>query len=352
MRPPARIRALVLLALVLDRPVLGRVVRSLTREPMVEEGDVDGVAVEVVHPAGTGPWPAWLFVNGAHPMRRREPVVIQLSRGLARAGYLVVVPDIPGLGEGTITTRTFEATRAVVRAAAARPDVRGGKVALIGASTGAGLAILAAGRAELAPHVSVVAAVAPYADLRKLICLTTTSAYEERDGYTPYDVTDLHRQVVARSLVAALPDERERERLLGELAAIEAAGLSPLDELPRRAGGVSADARAVLAVLTNRDPERFRELCGALPPPVLAFIDDLSPLRVGGALRAPVEIVVPPSDVYFPLGEALALADRLPNVRLTITRTLDHTRPSVSLAALKDLAAFDGFVVRGLTAAG
>ena len=346
------LRAFVLLALVLDRPFLGRIVRSLTPEPVAEELEIEGVAVEVVHPPGAGPWPAWLFVNGAHPLRRREPVVTHLSRGLARVGYLVVVPDIPGLGDGMITTRTFEAISAVVRAAAASADIRGGRVALIGASTGAGLAILTAGRPELAPHVSVVAAVAPYADLRKLICLTTTSTYEERDGFVPYEVTDLHRQVVARSLVAALPDERERERLLGELTRIEAAHLNPLDELPRRAPEAGADARAVLAVLANRDPRGFHDVYAALPPAVLGFIDDLSPLDVGGSVRAPVEIVVPPSDVYFPLGEVLALAARLPNVHLTITRTLDHTRPTVSLDRLRDFAAFARFVMRGLSAAG
>ena len=89
-----------------------------------------------------------------------------------------------------------------------------------------------------------------------------------------------------------------------------------------------------------------------MPDPVLAFLNAVSPLEVGPALQAPVEIVVPPSDAYFPLGEALALAERLPNVRLTVTRTLDHTRPRVSRDTLKDLAAVDRFVVRGLTAAG
>jgi hypothetical protein len=58
------------------------------------------------------------------------------------------------------------------------------------------------------------------------------------------------------------------------------------------------------------------------------------------------------SGVYFPLAEAVALADALPNVRLTVTRTLDHTRPTASLTRLRDFAAFGRFVVRGLAAAG
>ncbi|MBW3593299.1 MAG: acetylxylan esterase [Actinobacteria bacterium] len=352
MRAPPRIRALVLLALVLDRPLLGRLVRAATPEPVAETLDVEGVPVEIIHPDGDGPWPAWLFVNGAHPLRRREPVVTALSRGLARAGYLVAVPDVPGLGEGTITARTYSATCAVVRTVAERPDVRGSRVALIGASTGAGLALLAAARPEIAERVSVVAVVAPFADLRKLICLTTTESYEEDGEWEPFAVTDLHRIVVARSLVAALPDVSERERLLSELARIEEEETNPLEELPRRAEATTAEARAALELLSNRDPDRFHDLYAALPAPVHAFVDELSPLRVGRDVRAAVEIVVPPSDVYFPLGEARALAAALPNARLTVTRTLDHTRPQLSRAALRDFVQFDRFVIRGLRAAG
>lgn len=219
MRSPSFVRAAVLLAVVLDPPGIGPAVRRLTGEPRLEQWEAYGVPVEVVRPRGSGPWPTWLFVNGAHPERRAEPVVQRLSRGLARAGYLVLVPDVPGLGEGTITARTLEATAAVTGAATRRSDVEGGRVALIGASTGAALALLTAARAELADHVSIVAAVAPFADLERMVCLATTRGYAESEGFTRYEITALQRRVVARSLVAAITDEAERERLFTAEAA-------------------------------------------------------------------------------------------------------------------------------------
>jgi pimeloyl-ACP methyl ester carboxylesterase len=309
-------RALVLLAVVLDVPVLSRPVRRLTVEPRSEAVDVGGVPVEVLRPRGPGPWPAWLFVNGAHPERRREPVVTRLAHGLARAGFLVLVPDLPGLGEGAISVRTLEATAAVTAAAVERPDVRDGQVALIGASTGAGLALVTAGREELASRISVVAAVAPYANLDKLVCMAATSFYEDENGFERYGVTDLHREVVTRSLVEAAGEEGRP---------------------------------AVEALLANTDPERFAELYAGLPEGVRALVEQLSPLRVADRVSAPVEVVVPPQDEYFPLGEARSLAAKLPNVRLTVTATLDHTRPS--LGRLADFRTFLGFVVRGLAAA-
>lgn len=342
-------RTFVLVVIVLDIPLLARLVERLTSKPRVEQLEIDGVPVEILRAPDTRARPAWVFVNGAHPERRREPVVTRLANGLARAGFVAVVPDVPGLGEGTITSRTVSATAAVVRAVGDRDDVRSGRVALIGASTGAGLGLVVAARDDLAARVSVVAAVAPYADLRKLVCLTTTNSYAQNGRFARYEVTPLHRHVVASSLVGALSDAAERDRLVGEVQLIEEQGLDPLDELPRRAGAVGAEAQAVLSLLANRDPARFDTLYEALPASVHDLIGQLSPLACAAQVRAPVEVVVPPLDAYFPLGEAESLAASLPNVRLTVTPTLDHTRPSI--AQLRGFRRFLGFVVRGLRTA-
>jgi acetyl esterase/lipase len=238
--------------------------RSLTREPRIELLEVDGVPVEIVRPSGEEPHSAFLFVNGAHPLRREEPVVQRLSRGLARAGFLAIVPDLPGLGEGEITTRPLDALLTVTEYAVNRPDVRGGRVALVGASTGASLALLAAARPELAERISVVAAVVPFANLDKMICLATTGFYEEDGGFVPYEVADLSRRIVARSLVAAL-DCDDREDLLAELTRMELEAIDPLEELPLREG-LSPKAQAVAQLLANRDPAAFTALCARRRP--------------------------------------------------------------------------------------
>jgi acetyl esterase/lipase len=351
MRLRSWLRALILIAVVLDLPLLGRFVRALTREPVSEQIQMEDVAVDIVRPAGSGPWPAWLFVNGAHPLRRNEPVVARLSHGLARAGYIVFVPDVPGLGEGAITARTLDATFAVTDAAMNHPEVRGGRVALIGASTGAALALLAAARDEHAGRISIVAAVAPFADLERMVCLATTRTYADNGGFSAFEVTDLHRRVVARSLVATIPLAEERKPLLDALDRAERDEQDALDALPAPTETLSREAQAVLRVLKNDVPERFSEVYSTLPQPVLALFARLSPVVGCREVAAPVELVVPPSDVYFPPGEAVALAAALPNVHLTVTATLDHTRPRFAVTHLRSMTRFAAFVVRGLAAA-
>jgi acetyl esterase/lipase len=83
----------------------------------------------------------------------------------------------------------------------ARHDVRHGRVALIGASAGASIALLGASRVEVADRISVVAAVSPWADLDKMLCLSTTGSYPNGDRPGAYLSPLYGRRVVARSLI-------------------------------------------------------------------------------------------------------------------------------------------------------
>ena len=348
MRASAGKRALILLATVLDVPGLAHGFRKTTRRPETEMIRIDNATVAVVRPSGSGPWPAYVFINGAHPQRRREPVVERLTEGLARAGFLVIVPDPPGLAEGAITPATLDAIIEVMRAAIERPEIEGCRGAWVGSSTGASLALLAAADPELRDRISVVVAVTPFADLQKIVCLATTGTYEHDGASASYVVNELLREGVTRSMAAAVTDERDRHRLLELPTPLAGANLEAWRKcLPE----LEADAQAVVRLLLNDDPARFFDLYRALPSDVRATITRLSPVSAAAQVAAPVELVVPPEDEYFPHGEAMALAQSLANVHLTVTPTLDHTRPSASAKNLGAFLRFCRFVVRGLDAA-
>jgi acetyl esterase/lipase len=341
----------ILLSGVLDVPVVGPAVRGLTRAPRSQSVTIDGVSTEYVTPVRMGPHPAFVFVNGAHPLRRREPIVGKVADGLGRAGFAVAVPDLPGLGEGELAPRTLEAAVRVVEWTARREEVADGQVALCGVSAGASLALLLAERPEVAGSIGMVASVCPFADLEKLICLATTRSYGDADDAETYDAAILLRRVVARSLLVTLPESAERTELLdlaGDVLIDDER--DPLDSLRRtELEALGPDARAIVALLTNEDRRRFRELFEALPASARSLAETLSPLRGAARVRARVELVVPPLDPYFPPGEAESLADALPNSTLTVTTVLDHTRPTLSREQLHGMGSFCGFVLRGLS---
>ena len=348
----AQADAVVVLATVHDTPLVTWAVEGLTDEPRVDDTVVAGLPTTVARPGGSGPWPAIVFVNGVTPRGRHHPQVQALARGLARAGYLVAVPELPGLATGEITVSTLEATVRVAAAAAADPDAREGRVALVGVSVGAALAVAAAADPVVADRVSVVAGIAPYADLVDVLRLATVGAHEDGGALVRYDTANYLSLVAARSLVAALPSSRERRSLLALLPETHEVDEDPPDPLARLREHprerLSPAARAVVALLVNRDPRRFDALHAALPPAVRAANARLSPLTTAEGLRAPVELASAPRDKYFPVAESRELARAADGVRVTVTTTLEHAVPEPSPRDVADVFRFDAFVVRTL----
>jgi pimeloyl-ACP methyl ester carboxylesterase len=343
----AQARVVGVLSAVLEPPVLTPALETLTGDPIARERTLAGLAATEVRPAGEGPWPAVLFVNGATPDGRRNPQVRRLADGLARTGHIVIVPDLPGLAEGEISGRTLDAVLAAARATSGHPDAEAGRAALVGVSVGASLALVAAAEGPLAQRVTVVSGVAPYADLETVLSVATTGTYRSKGRLRAFEPEPFVRAVVARSLVAALPPGPDRTALGVAVDRVAGGGgLSPVDLAGLVALG--PDGRAVAALLLNRDPERFDALYAALPPGVRTNLERLSPIEEAAALEAPVELASAPRDKYFPLEESRRLARRAPRARLTVTRALRHADAAPSLRELDDLVALNSFVRRTL----
>ena len=346
-----QVRTFVVLSTTLHTPVLTWTAKALTADPRVDDNAVvGGSPTTVVRPGNGHRWPAIVFVNGATARGRHHPKVQRLARGLARAGYLVLVPDLPGLLRGEITERTLRAAIAVTRAGAERPDARGGRVAVFGVSVGATLALLAAEAPSLAGRISVVAGIAPYSDLRHVVRVATTGTYAERGRIVRYRADPFVSLAIARSLTAALPAGRERRRLLGALLGVSDDSTDPLAVLPSPRM-LHGQARAVVGLLVNRNSDRFAPLYDALSPQLRAGLRTLSPLRGARRLHVPIELASAPHDKYFPIGESRALARVDPRVQVVVTRTLQHALPKPSLSDIWDLLRFDAFVVDALRAA-
>jgi pimeloyl-ACP methyl ester carboxylesterase len=349
----AQARAVMVISSVLDAPVLTPAAEAVSGEPDIEDIPVAGNPTLVARPAGDGPWPAIFLVNGTVREGRKLPEVRNLAEGFARAGYLVVVPDLPGLTEAEITPETARETVEVAREVSARPDVEGREVALVGVSTGATLALLAAEKASLEKRVSVVAGIAPYSDIRTIVNIATTGHYRRSDGeLIRYEADSFLPYVIAHSLVAALPPGEDRRTLSGELASIDREDPDPLSGFrARRTDDLGPGARSVVGLLGNRDPERFAALYADLPDNVRHDLEELSPLAGTGKISVPVELATGPHDKYFPPSQSYALERVAPQRRVTVTVALDHAKLDVSLGDIPAFATFDAFVVRSLRTA-
>jgi pimeloyl-ACP methyl ester carboxylesterase len=343
----AQARTVVVVPSVLETPVLTPAAEAVTREPVVEDTVFAGRPALVAKPEGEGPWPALLFVNGTIREGRNYQPVQNLARGLARAGYLVVVPDLPGLTTDEITEETVSSTIEMAHAVADRPDAESGRVGLIGVSTGATLALLVAEDEEVRDRVSVVAGVAPYTDIQTVLNIATTGHYRDGEEYIPFEADPFLSYVIAKSMLAALPPGEDRDALRAELEEIDRLDPDPLAEFRARlTSDLSPEARSVVELLANEDPERFDKLYEALPSEIRERMERLSPLAGDERITAPVELASGPEDKYFPVSESFALDRIAADHRVTVTEAIDHSE--FSFSDTPAFARFDGFVVRSL----
>jgi pimeloyl-ACP methyl ester carboxylesterase len=345
----AQCEVAVVLSTMLDTPVLTPAAMACTGEPRSEEVVVAGVPATVVRPGGDGPWPAFVFLSGASELGRAHPDVQRFAQGVARAGYLALVPDPPGLARGALCPATVDGVADVAVAATARDDVRG-RISLFGASLGATIALLAAERPALTGRVSVVVGIAPFTDLANVIRIGTTGYTREGGRDVFYGPEPFLALAVARSVAAGIPARSEQQALAGLLDGVAADDPEPLRALDGVAAR-DAGVRAAVDLLSNRDPQRFDELYAALPAEARATIASLSPLNGAERLALPVELASAPHDVFFPVSESYNLARAAPRVRVTVTEAFRHVIPRPSLGDPRDLLAFDGWAVRSLRAA-
>jgi pimeloyl-ACP methyl ester carboxylesterase len=288
-------RAILVVAILLDLPLLARLARISTRAPREHELDVPDAPASVFVPGRGRVHPALLLMNGATPQGRRHPMIRRLAGGLARAGFRVVVPDVYGVDRGEMSDRAVAATLAVARETP-------GPLAFVGISVGTTLALLAAEDPSLVHRVSVIAGTTGYVDLPDLIRIATTERFES----APFLFTCVD-------------------------CSVRACG----------AGG------AVDALLANRDPSRFTQLYGRLPNEVVSAIEQLSPVHGAERLRAAVYLLADPRDKYFPLEHVV----RLPQAHVTTTTLLRHADVGFSLRDLRELVRLGAFVVAYLRAA-
>ena len=345
----AQRRAAILLSGTSPTPVLSWVLRTATGSPKIEQTTLGGAPATLLQPAHGSSWHAVLLLPGTADQGRDNPRVMKLAKAIARAGYLVGVPDLPGMADGEIVPASVQATIDAAVGLSERGDASGGQVALVGAWSGASVALLAAEDQLLAPRVSVVAAVAPWAAMPDALRLATTGFVLDGGQLKAYSADPKLALVTAKSLAASLPASTDRSQLLQLLQ-----GVSPTDPDPLKVvrglalGGMTPAAAAVVSLLGNTHAPSFDGFYAALPESLHAEIEKLSPLVGASQLEGRVEIAVAGNDRYAPVTESQALERASPHVHVTVTGGVRNGLPAPGIG---DAFSTDAWLVRVLKAA-
>lgn len=294
-------QATILLADIYSEQLVGtNIARIVTPEPRLLETDdrFADVPMRVTYwrPGWGDEHPAIMIVPGAAPRGNDEPLLRSFGLTLARAGYLVILPEFPFLKEGKFhpsATKQLDAAFARVRA---MRETQGRSVGAFGVSVGGGMLLVAAAREPALRDAAFIAVLGAYFDIDTYLASVASRA-----------------QLAAGVVVPWEPSEEALERL--PPAAIDL--VPPADR--------DAVRHALSATSYHEALSRFR----ALRPAARAAYDSVSPEIVWREIRPPIYWIHDPLDTYEPLAEAEAAraAPRDGHMVLVVPRLVQHAAP-------------------------
>jgi len=270
---------------------------TLTRVPLTEPLGLTRFSADIHRPAFSLTPSPLVLVHGLSAQGKDDPRLRQAAQLLARAGFAVAVPTIPGLTQLRLRPEDAEPVVAAIQVLGSRSGGR--RVAVVGVSVGAGPALLAAADPRVADRVGLVLSLGGYASTVELLRHFLTG----QSGFGPVTERAAPNPEGARLLLRAnldlLEDPRDRARLS---AWLDAAGGAP-------PGALSRAGAAVVELLENRDPARVGPLIEALPPALRTLLERLSPEQVLPRLRGRLVLVHGRNDPAVPYTESLRLAE-------------------------------------------
>ena len=106
-----------------------------------------------------------MLVNGATPVGNDDAETRRLGEALARAGYLVMLPEFPFIKEGHLDRRATAIIDGAFARLRALPETRGLSAGAFGFSVGGGMLLAAAARGGALADASYLGALGAYFDL-------------------------------------------------------------------------------------------------------------------------------------------------------------------------------------------
>ncbi len=232
-----------------EKALMGKAVPAPSVKPVSVPSRGKRLKADLYVPKGAGKHPALLIVHGVNPTGKDDGQIVLLARNLARAGFLVLVPDFEGMK--TLRIRLADAEDIVqsflclVRDKNARP---GGS--MMGISYGAGPMLLAAADSRVSDRVATVATFGGYADLRSVLQFSLTGSYEY-GGHAGYVRPDsaLRWMFLYKNadLVAAGAERETFRKIIEKQSRFETADAAAL------AKTLGPEGKAVYDLLRNTD---------------------------------------------------------------------------------------------------
>jgi len=289
-----------------------------------------------------------IVAHGIHHEGMNEHRMVPFARELARAGLVVLTPEITDLADYRITSQGVSVIRDAAVYLGGRHDlVNDEPVGLLGFSFAGGLALVAAEQPPLAGHLAYVVSVGGHHDLERVLRFLIRNEVETPAGLVHKQAHDYGLMVLLYGYVDRFAPEPDRGALRDALRA-----------------SLQQDRPAAVAAAARLTTDRGRQLwqlaetqkLQTLAPEMEAIVVEqrgelaaLSPRGRLAAIRAPVYLVHGTGDSVIPASEtewagAELDAGKADHIAL-VTPLMEHVEVSHS-AGIGDKVALLRFIAQ------
>ena len=285
----------------------------ITKKPLRDEVSFDGVVADSYSPrdsVGWGDAPARgcvVLVHGMTTMGKADHRLVAFAESLVRLGFTALVPDLPGMKrfrpEEADIARIERAFSWMTRGGAGSYE----RCSLLAFSFAAGPALRAAARPAVGGKMAAFIGVGAYYDLKNVLKHLTTSGGQNRPAF-PGGLPIRHgKWLFLRYNTELLGLEAHWdsvEALVSRKRKDEAADVSDL------LAGMPEGARALLALMENKSPERFEALYARQGAAQRARLREWGMRDVVPGVRGKKFFLHGREDPFIPPSESVLLANR------------------------------------------
>lgn len=253
-----------------------------------------------------------VLVPGIVPLGNRDPRLRAFAETLARAGFAVVAPAMPGYRKLQVHPADADVVAAAFQYLVVHPQwAPQGRAGMVAFSYAVGFAVLAALEPAIREQVQFIVGIGGYYDLTHVVTFATTGYFQVDGSWVQRQPAPYGKWVFLESTRPYLVNAKDRF-LLGEMARMKLENLDA--DITPLAQGLGPEGMSVYRLLTNTDPARVSACIATLPEPIRAVLDGLSLYNKDlHALSARLILVAGQDDPIIPYAQSLLLARAVPS---------------------------------------
>lgn len=309
----------------LEKPPLNFITLAPTVSTAVLKMQSDEVNLDI-YKSRFPPRAKLVIFPAANELGKDDPRLKKLADLFARTGQHVLVPTLPSLNREKFHPQVMEEMQAVIKFA--HNDKPKLPLQVLSFSIATGPAMIVAAREDLKNDLKLVISMGGYYDLANVIKFHTTRL-PQPDPFGLWLFGRYYAQFLPRpdaQILYTIADRKWKD---------------PGADVSDLAKNLGPEGRQALALLLNKDPEKFDELLAALPEELKNFLNVFDPKPAILNLKSEILLLHSIHDPVIPYSESEKLYAELKaqnkKVQFIKLQVFDHVNPVFLPVTLKNL---------------